>query len=210
MGAGPDFPDAFPLRNLENTAMTRSVPGCPPSLEGLIEENRLTLAQLRGLLDELTPTVYRQPFGTAGRHTLGKHVRHIIDHYTVLFGGLEGGEESLDYEHRRRDETLEELPRRAAERLVSIEASLLALADRQLPPRLTLEYPLDDERLTLGSSIERELAFLTSHTIHHMAILGLLAEQVGVSLPESFGVHPSTLRHWRREAMPAPVTAEDA
>ncbi|MGM1053290.1 MAG: DinB family protein [Pseudomonadota bacterium] len=190
--------------------MTTPLPGSPPSLEGLIEENRLALAQLRGLLDKLTPVAYRQPFGADGRHTLGKHVRHIIDHYSALFGGLEDGGQSLDYEHRRRDETLEEWPHRAAERLVSLETSLLGLADQSPPTRLTLDYPLDEERLLLGSSIERELAFLTSHTIHHMAILGLLAEQVGVSLPESFGVHPSTLRHWQREAMMSQVTEEEA
>lgn len=45
----------------------------------------------------------------------------------------------------------------------------------------------------------RELAFLTSQTIHHMAIIGLLAEQQGIPLAEDFGVHPSTLRHWQRE-----------
>ncbi len=37
-----------------------------------------------------------------------------------------------------------------------------------------------------------------------MAIIGLLAEQLGLALPDSFGVHPSTLRHWRREAASAP------
>ena len=33
-----------------------------------------------------------------------------------------------------------------------------------------------------------------------MALLGLLAERLGVVLPKDFGVHPSTLRHWDREA----------
>ncbi|MGJ7459890.1 DinB family protein [Halomonas sp. MA07-2] len=180
-----------------------------PSLEGLIEENLLALAQLRGLLHELMPATYRQPSGPGGRHTLGVHVRHIIDHYDALLAGLEGaGGEQIDYEHRRRDEMLEHWPTRASERLASLEASLIALVDRQPSSRLTLDYPLDEDRLSLGSTIERELAFLTSHTIHHMAILALLAERLGVSLPESFGVHPSTLRHWRREAMRVPVTAE--
>ncbi len=188
--------------------MTKPDTGLPPSLEGLIEENLLALAQLRGLLDALTPDTYRQPFGADGRHTLGKHARHIIDHYDALLGGLEEGGDHVDYEHRRRDETLEQWPRLASQRVSSIEASLLALGDRQPTSDMTLDYPLDDERLALSSSLQRELAFLTSHTIHHMAILGLLAEPLGLALPESFGVHPSTLRHWRREAQP--VMAEGA
>ncbi|WP_416137777.1 DinB family protein [Halomonas sp. HK25] len=190
--------------------MTQPVPGPPHALEGLIEENLLALSQLRGLLDELTPATYRQPFGADGRHTLGKHVRHIIDHYDALLGGLEGGGERIDYEHRRRDATFEQWPRRAAQRLTSIEASLLALGDRQPPVCLTLGYLVGEEHRVLPTSLERELAFLTSHTIHHMAILGLLAEPVGVSLLASFGVHPSTLRHWQREAAPAHVTVEGA
>lgn len=185
--------------------MTQPAPGSPPALEGLIEENLLALAQLRGLLDALTPATYRQTFGVDGRHALGKHVRHIIDHYDALLGGLDSGGGRIDYEHRRRDEALEQWPRRAAQRLTAIEASLRALGDRQPPSSLTLDYPLDERCLTLPTSLERELAFLTSHTIHHMAILGLLAETVGVPLPESFGVHPSTLRHWQREAEPAPA-----
>ena len=179
--------------------------GLPPSLEGLIEENLLALAQLKGLLDALTPEAYRQPLGADGRHTLGKHVRHIIDHYAALLDGLDEGGGRLDYENRRRDARLEQWPCRAARRVTSIEASLLALGDRQPGADVILDYPLDDERLTLGSSLQRELAFLTSHTIHHMAILGLLAEPLGIALPEQFGVHPSTLRHWRREAPPAMV-----
>lgn len=39
------------------------------------------------------------------------------------------------------------------------------------------------------------------------ALLGLLAQQLGVRLPDDFGVHPSTLRHWRRQAMEMVVTA---
>ncbi|MCA1770763.1 MAG: DinB family protein [Halomonas sp.] len=190
--------------------MTPSAPGLPPSVEGLVEENLLALAQLRGLLCELIPATYQQSFGRDGRHTLGKHVRHIIDHYDALLDGIEGGKERIDYEHRRREEILEQWPDQAAQRLVCIEASLQALDEKQLPTHLTLDYPFGNDRLAFGSSIERELAFLASHTIHHMAILGLLAEQVGARLPESFGVHPSTLRHWRRESTPAPVMTEGA
>lgn len=184
--------------------MTQPSPGSPPSMEGLIDENFLALEQLRGLLEELTPASYRQPFGAEGRHTLGKHVRHIIDHYDALLGRLDGGGGGLDYEHRRRDGSLEQWPSRAVQRLVSIEASLRTLADRSPSTPLDQAYRVGEEHLVLPTSLGRELAFLTSHTIHHMAILGLLAEQVGVSLPESFGVHPSTLRHRRREAASAP------
>lgn len=182
-----------------------------PSPEGLIEENLLTLAQLRNLVDDLAPNAYRQAFGAHGRHTLGKHVRHIIDHYDALLDGLERGEPAIDYEQRRRDEALEQWPQEAASHLAGIEARLSSLGNGTSSDALILGYPMDDEALSLASSLARELAFLTSHSIHHMAIIALLAEQLGIGLPESFGVHPSTLRHWQREsAEQAPLSRRSA
>ncbi|MEQ6889996.1 DinB family protein [Halomonas sp. CS7] len=191
-----------------------STPATLPSrtASGLIEENRLALAQLNSLVDDLAPEAYRRVFGVHGRHTLGKHVRHIIDHYEALIDGLEAGAETLDYEPRRRDPALETWPDEAARRLAALEAWLSSLTGQSSPERLTLRHGqdagapdpdrvADDEaRLALPSSLARELAFLASHTVHHMAIIGLLAEQIGIALPASFGVHPSTLRHWQREA----------
>lgn len=171
-----------------------------PCPEGLIEENLLALAQLRGMLDDLAPDTYRQAFGDYGRHTLGKHVRHIIDHYDALLDGLKKGDQVIDYEQRRRDEALERWPQQAARHLATIEASLASLTGRPSPERLTLRYHLGEDILSVLSSLARELAFLTSHTIHHMAIIALLAQQAGIHLPESFGVHPSTLRHWQGES----------
>lgn len=169
-----------------------------PATARLVEENLLTLAQLRGMVAALTPERYREAFGEHGRHTLGKHVRHIIDHYDALLDGLDRGAEVIDYEQRQRDEALEQWPQQAARHLAAVEARLSLLGSGPSPDALTLAYPLDDERLSLASSLNRELAFLTSHSIHHMAIIALLAEQSGIHLPESFGVHPSTLRHWQR------------
>lgn len=173
----------------------------------LVEENLLTLAQLKDMVGSLSPDIYQQAFGEHGRHTLGKHVRHIIDHYDALLDGLDRGEARIDYEHRRRDAALEQWPQQAASHLAGLETRLTAMTSGPAPDALTLGYPMDDAMLSLASSLERELAFLTSHSIHHMAIIALLAEQAGIHLPESFGVHPSTLRHWQRtskeQALPA-------
>ncbi|MCL7940258.1 hypothetical protein M8009_08080 [Halomonas sp. ATCH28] len=169
-----------------------------PATARLVEENLQTLAQLRRMVAALAPERYRQAFGAHGHHTLGKHVRHIIDHYDALLDGLDRGEEVIDYEQRRRDEALEQWPQQAAGHLAGLEARLALLDSGPSTDALTLAYPMDDEALCLASSLDRELAFLTSHSIHHMAIIALLAEQADIHLPESFGVHPSTLRHWQR------------
>ncbi|MFW5688937.1 MAG: hypothetical protein ACOC1U_05120, partial [Spirochaetota bacterium] len=46
-----------------------------------------------------------------------------------------------------------------------------------------------------ASTLERELAVLASHTVHHYAIIALLLRVQDVDVPASFGVAPSTLRH---------------
>lgn len=175
-------------------------PAVPPAdLRGLVEENRQVLDQLCRFLAGLSSTRYGQPLGAGGRQSLGKHVRHIIDHYAALLATA--GQGRLDYEHRQREEWLERCPREARRRLEAISLALDELADLSGEGALILDYPLDHQsQRCLGSTLGRELAFLTSHTVHHMALLGLLAERLGVTLPETFGVHPSTLRHWAGQA----------
>ncbi|MBW6389834.1 DinB family protein [Billgrantia antri] len=167
-------------------------------LGSLIEENRLALYQLQAFLERLTPDLYRYAFGPTGRQSLGKHVRHILDHYDALLAGAVAG--SIDYENRQRDERLETEPELAVVRVAEISAALPGL-EAQRSATLRLRYPVEgaSDSLALATSLPRELAFLTSHTVHHMALLGMMAESLGVDLPEHFGVHPSTLRHWQRQ-----------
>lgn len=170
----------------------------PPCLDTLVEENRGSLQQLEAFLAVLSPAQYRHAFDAEGKQTLGRHLRHILDHYQALLEG--GGSGRIDYETRDRDPDLEREPARALERLSEIRDGLARLTEHSSTP-LQLTYPVEEGgvSLSLTTSLARELAFLTSHTVHHMALLGLLAQQLGVELPEVFGVHPSTLRHWRRQ-----------
>uniref|UniRef100_UPI003566A4C5 hypothetical protein n=1 Tax=Halomonas sp. TaxID=1486246 RepID=UPI003566A4C5 len=69
--------------------MTSPHPRPSPDTARLVEENLLTLSQLKDMVASLSPDIYQQAFGEYGRHTLGKHVRHIIDHYDALLVGLE-------------------------------------------------------------------------------------------------------------------------
>lgn len=47
------------------------------------------------------------------------------------------------------------------------------------------------------SSLGRELQFLSSHTLHHYALIKLLLDDTGLDLGPEFGVAPSTLA-WQR------------
>ncbi len=170
----------------------------PPCLDPLVEENLWSLQQLEAFLACLSAAQYRHAFDAEGRQTLGRHLRHILDHYQALLEGVGAGR--IDYESRSRDPRLERDPEQALERLAGIRSGLARLTEPSSAV-LSLTYPVAEGSVSqsLATSLARELAFLTSHTVHHMALLGLLAERLGVVLPEDFGVHPSTLRHWHRQ-----------
>lgn len=174
----------------------------------LIEENIQVLSQLAQLVSTLSPDQYQQSFGLQGQHTMGKHVRHIIDHYQAFLLGLkETSPLRVNYEHRQREESLEREPQTVCCRLLTVCRSLEQLGDDHHQGPVRLDYPTVTRVIEMNSSVGRELVFLSSHTIHHMAIIGLLAEQLGIQPARDFGVHPSTLRHWQREEVRLAETA---
>lgn len=175
----------------------------------LIDENRQALAQLLELVSGLNADQYQRCLGVQRQHTVGKHVRHILDHYQSLMRALETGT-GLNYENRQRDRALEIDPNRACTNLRAVYRFLGQLEGEEYSSVLSLDHVTDERRFDLTSSLGRELVFLASHTVHHMAIIGLLTEQLGVSPAKDFGVHPSTLRHWQKEQSAPPEPAQCA
>ncbi|PWW33825.1 DinB family protein [Chromohalobacter israelensis] len=170
-----------------------------PALNALLEEAADTLRQLATFVATLPAAQYTAPHGADARHAIGKHVRHILDHYEALLAGRYDAQAvTIDYEHRRRDPDLEQHPDVALAHLDHLRARLTRLGQRDTAThRLQLAYQAGDQMSPLNTSVERELAFLTSHAIHHMAIIALLADTQGIEVAKTFGVHPSTQRHWQ-------------
>ncbi|MBZ9539635.1 DinB family protein [Modicisalibacter tunisiensis] len=175
-----------------------------PVLAALIDEACDTLDQLTGFVSRLTSAQYTALHGADARHTIGKHVRHILDHYEALLA-QEGvaPAPTVDYERRQRDPDVEQRPECALEQLQNLANRLSRLGGQPTATRrVHFAYHVGGQRSLLPSSLERELAFLTSHAIHHMAIIALLADTQDVEVANTFGVHPSTLRHWQRAFPP--------
>jgi hypothetical protein len=47
----------------------------------------------------------------------------------------------------------------------------------------------------LDSSVGRELQVLSSHTIHHFALIAFTLRVLGIEVDRNFGMAPSTLRY---------------
>lgn len=167
-------------------------------VNSLVAENLEAIGQLTNLLVTLPPSLYAETMGRRRNQSIGKHVRHIIDHYHSFLAGLESGRVGhLDYEHRERDPALEQNSPCAREALLGIARRLESVPGRPHAGTLAMDYQTAGQHFSLDTSVSRELTFLTSHTVHHMAIIGLLAEQCDVEVSDTFGMHPSTLRHQR-------------
>jgi uncharacterized damage-inducible protein DinB len=150
--------------------------------------------QLSGLLDQLTTVIgkldvnlYRAVRAQAVSGSVGGHVRHCLDHVAALVRGFESGH--VDYDARVRGTAIESHPQAAIaemERLMSLLRNIAGYS-----PDTPLWVDVDSPDLA-PSTLARELAFVSSHTIHHFALIALLLHDAGVRVPARFGYAPSS------------------
>jgi hypothetical protein len=170
-----------------------------------LEKNRLiggcvgALEQGHALLGRLDDCLYAGAGGLPVRSGVGSHIRHCLDLYRSLVAGVWTGR--VDYERRERDALVARDRACAAARIEIVIEELRALAD--LPGDTTLLVSPEDPGADAwcASTLARELQFLLSHTIHHYALVALILRLQGFEPGEEFGVAPSTLAHWRQEAV---------
>jgi hypothetical protein len=153
------------------------------------------LLQLRDLLHETSSKQYvMKPVGVVNSGIAG-HVRHCLDHVAALLGGAMTG--TMNYDDRERGTDVE-TNRFAAIR--AIDQHIHGLEDiRALP----LHQPISLRVLisssgpvtTVETTLGRELAFVLSHTVHHNALIAVIARLLDIPAPEWFGYAPSTLAY---------------
>src|SRR5262249_15494135 len=149
------------------------------------------LDQLRDLIEALTDGQYaRKPVGVVSSN-VGGHVRHCLDHVESLLAGVPTGR--LDYDRRQRGTEVQTRRRAALDVTARQTRQLLALTGSPWHRPLRLSALLDSagEPVEVRTSLGRELAFVLSHTVHHNALIAVIAKTLGVSLPERFGYAPS-------------------
>jgi uncharacterized damage-inducible protein DinB len=160
------------------------------------------LAQCEEFVREVPDAVYTAESQVMPGGTVGKHLRHLIDHYAAILGAIET-QGVVDYDHRDRDVPMENSRDVATASLQSIAGSIARLATLSAETPLTIRVMVsgDGAQAVLVSSLGRELAFATHHAVHHQAMMKAIAGELGVEAPTHFGKAPSTLKHER-----APVT----
>ncbi|MBX7165900.1 MAG: DinB family protein [Pirellulales bacterium] len=163
--------------------------------KGAVESIAALLDQISALLRSLDDEQYaRRPVGLVPS-SIGGHVRHCLDHVEGLLANLSAP--TLSYEVRARDTLVERDRSFALQRIGELRHALCDLADRdeRIPLQLEVLWTAGGKLCPVGTTLGRELAFLLSHTIHHQALLSVMAKQLEIEVPADFGYAPSTLRH---------------
>lgn len=176
----------------------------PRSIDALWQYNLSLLTQTTAMIDALhagaTPAFqYAQ--------AVGPHVRHILEHYQALIAHVESPKSSaVDYDARDRDMQVQSQPDSTKARVRWVRERLEALsmrADLVLGTPLSTRLKTGDEgdvELTVPSTLGRELLFLSSHTVHHFALLGHYCKAAGVEMGADFGKAPATVAFERLAA----------
>jgi hypothetical protein len=156
------------------------------------------LAQCAALVGALDDATYAAPSRVLAGGTVGKHVRHCLDHFrAAVDDGLAG--RHIDYDHRERDVPMETVREAALEAIRALGLRLGELTDADLACKVSIRVMLaaDGAEAVLASTLARELAFASHHAVHHHAMIKAIAAEFGFQPGDEFGKAPSTLLHER-------------
>ncbi len=160
----------------------------------LIGQNSQVLRQGLALLDQIDDRLYVGVSKPLFNYGVGSHFRHSLDSYQCFLSGVKTGR--IDYDQRERDALIESNRVRARAR---IELTIEQLERETLTDSSSELQSRQDSPHWTASSVQRELQFLLSHTIHHYALIALMLRVQGFSPATGFGVAPSTLEYWQKE-----------
>lgn len=174
------------------------IAGLNGNLALLTEASCLIFSDLVRGLKYLSSDQYANSFDET-KPSIGKHVRHILEFYLEYIRYIESPSTGpLCYDSRKRDLVLETSLSEVLKTIDFIEQYLATspLGEKDIQLSVIVQPNLPPQ--LLSSTLQRELMYLLDHTIHHMALIKMLAEFWGVDLPKNFGLAPSTICHENR------------
>lgn len=169
----------------------------PSPIHSAIAANLTVIQQGIDLIGAMTAESYGRRIQLCYNASVGGHMRHIIEHYQAFLRGLDDGE--IAYEKRVRDPLVENDPSYAGGLMEAIAQQLSSVV-HTLGNRALHYCAETTEGITSATTVLRELEFLLSHTIHHYALVAVMARLQGYEPETTFGVAPSTLKFQRAQA----------
>ncbi|KAI8875613.1 hypothetical protein K501DRAFT_233404 [Backusella circina FSU 941] len=134
--------------------------------------------------------------------TIGKHVRHIYDHFRLLYESYTvAADWIVDYDIRARNNPIETDKLAAIDSLKRMQTMVKDHNGIPLNTPLVLLAaisPQDTNKYQFDSSFGRELFYSCLHAIHHYASIKAICIELGLNPPNDFGMAPSTLQDQMR------------
>jgi hypothetical protein len=160
------------------------------SLDTLTNACENSIGDCQLILEQIIDGMYT--YRVENHSSVGAHIRHIIERFNCFFDGHP--QQLIDYDNRKRDRNLEASLVNAKHALAGVSSSLNKVRASKLTA-VSVSESVDDNHppVVVQSTIERELMGLVSHTTHQLAIIVMLVNAQGGSLPVELGKAPSTL-----------------
>jgi len=183
---------------MQTRTSTETTPcACSGGAERIAAGADAVLRQCGDLVNAVTDDAYRSESRVLAGGTIGKHLRHTLDHFAAALAARDG--ETIDYDHRERGVPVETDRAEAARVIDSLRSRLAEMRNAALdaPVRVRVMTDADGGEAELGSTRARELAFAAHHAVHHQAMMKAIAAEFGAHVAHEFGRAPSTLNHDR-------------
>jgi len=168
-------------------------------METIKQASKQIIEQLIRLAECISDENFTEPLSVLLNNSIGKHYRHIIEFYQVMFEGLNSG--LINYDNREHDPELEQNRNKCLEALRSIEQrSMKPIMQKTM--ELSVSYSVEsDDLFSVATHVEREMVYNIEHAIHHMAIIRIAIQHEfpDIRLEEEFGFAYSTLKHLRQQ-----------
>ena len=174
------------------------------TITDIINNNIATLRSSSAIFDDLSDDQYNQVITPYFSASIGKHFRHILDHYFCFLVGLKKGH--IHYDQRQRDTAVETQRTYTLNKLNKLITDLKALttqSDNAIKVSLS-SSPEKPCAAPASSSLARELIFLQGHTTHHYAIISAQLKFMELPVDENFGVAASTQLYNKQQRTCAP------
>ena len=161
------------------------------NLEILIADHNHLISEIIALLYKINNNVYNKNSSFLINHSIGKHFRHIHDFYIQFCNGLKN--KNIYYDDRKRNAKLESNCRVMIKAFEEIQNKIHIKENSDL----IIHYQTqNDLKHKIKSNIIRELVFIYSHSIHHLAMIRTVLEnEHGFVFGDNMGFSLSTIKH---------------
>ena len=150
------------------------------------------LDKIAFVTQQLKPDEFSEPLPVLMDNSIGKHVRHILDLVECLCVSIDSGE--INYDNRKRDELLENLPENTLFKINQLKTKISNLNPNT---KVQMTQRISDVEVELESQINREILYNIEHSVHHLAIIriGIAHHFPHIIFPNNFGIAYSTVQY---------------